>query len=456
MSLRYPIRPVGHAELRAFAQTRCEAFNSSWPVDGLVALDRLVVEPERTLAAFDGDQIAGTTLCYNYELTVPGAVVPAAGVSAVAVLPTHRRRGILTALMTRQLAELRTRGEPVAALFASEAAIYGRFGYGPAVPSQAFTLNCRTARLRPVPPAAPGTDRPSDVADMADISDEDPARRAPGSLPAPHARNDAPVTLRPAEPGHAVREMAAVYDAIRLTRPGMISRSPGWWDMAVADPEFLRHGRSPLRCVIAEDQTGPRGYALYSVTSDWDADGLPTGEIALRELFGADVAAYSALWADMLSRDLVTEVRTRLRPADDPLPHLLTDSRQVRSRISDGLWIRLVDVPAALSLRQYLSPVDLVIDVTDALLPANSGRWHLRAETGQAQAGRPGAATVQSARRAADVSLDVAALGAIYLGGTRPGALAQAGQITEHSPGALTALSAAMWWDPAPWSPVMF
>ncbi|MHB1431911.1 MAG: GNAT family N-acetyltransferase [Streptosporangiaceae bacterium] len=438
MSLHYPIRPVGPDDLTAFLEPSRQAFNTDWSAANISGLDEMVFEPERTLAAFDGDQIVGSAIAYSFGLTVPGGDVPAAGVSSVAVLPSHRRRGILSALMTRQIDDVLGRGEPVAALFASESAIYQRYGYGPAVAEQRYVINCRVARFR---------ERPQTAASAAGTG----PRTGPG-------RPAGPVALRIAEPKAVLPEMAEVYEAVRPTRPGMISRPGAWWNLAVSDPEFARRGRSPLLSLIAEGDSGPRGYALYATKDDWDADGIADGGMVVHELFSPDPAAYAALWTDLLSRDLVTTARAYRRPVDDPLPFLLTESRQVRARQSDGLWIRLVDLPAALAARRYLRPVDLVIEVTDALVPANAGRWRLRAGAAERtwRAADAAEAICERTTADADIAVDVSALGAAYLGGTRLSALAQAGQVTESRHGAVAELSAAMSWDPAPWAPIMF
>ncbi|HLQ56601.1 MAG TPA: sterol carrier protein domain-containing protein, partial [Streptosporangiaceae bacterium] len=190
----------------------------------------------------------------------------------------------------------------------------------------------------------------------------------------------------------------------------------------------------------------------------------------VREMIALDPAAATALWGDLLSRDLVGEVRARLRPVDDPLLYLLADIRRARTQLVDGLWIRLVDVGRALAQRQYARAVDVVIDVTDELLPQNAGRWRLQASPAQAspaQASTAQASTAQASpaqarascdrtSASADVVLPVQSLGAAYLGGTGLGALARAGLATEARPGALAELSAAMSWDPPPWSPMIF
>src|SRR5258708_12979217 len=231
MSDSYPIRPIGDSELAAFGAVTDQAFNSNWPPEEMIRFDRMVVEPERTLVAFDGERMVGTTLALSFGLTVPGGdVIGAAGVSGVSVLPTHRRRGILSSLMRRQLADIAAGSEPVAALFASESVIYGRYGYGPAADQYSFTFPRGDGAFRSLPAAA---------------------------QPAPR--------LRLADPKDAVAAMKAVYEAVRPTRPGMLTRHDGWGQAHIADPEFMREGSSPIRCVIPEHQPGPPRYPPYAL-----------------------------------------------------------------------------------------------------------------------------------------------------------------------------------------------
>jgi predicted acetyltransferase len=418
MNASYPIRPIDDSELPAFGHVSDQAFNSNWPREEMLRFDRMVVEPERTLVAFDGDQMVGTTLALSFGMTVPGGdVVGTAGISGVSVLPTHRRRGILSALMRRQLDDIAAGSEPVATLFASESVIYGRYGYGSAAEQHSFTFHRGDGALRPL--ATQGQAAP---------------------------------TLRLGDPKDAVAEMKEVYETLRPTRPGMRTMHDGWWQAHLADLEFMREGSSPQRSVIAEDQSGPVGYALYAVKPEWGRDGMPAQVLMLQDLFWTSPAVCAALWADMLTRDLVGEVRARMRPPDDPIQYMLVDPRRARTSVSDGLWVRIVDLPTALQRRRYACAVDVVIEVTDPLLPANEGRWLLQAG-GPGDGGKP---TCERTTAPADVVLPVSALGAAYLGGTRLGALAAAGQIIEQRPDALAELSTAMWWDPAPWAPMMF
>jgi predicted acetyltransferase len=420
MTERYSLRAITTDEFEAFCAVPVQAFNDNDSPAEVNEHERAVFEFDRSLAALDGDAIVGTTAAYSFQLTVPGGIAAAGGVTFVSVLPTYRRRGILSAMMRHQLADIAARGEAIAALYASEAGIYGRYGYG-----------CASRQLRLAIRRGEGTLRPAT------------AGAGPGL---------GPVQLRAAEPTELRAELAKVYDSVVPRRPGMIARDERWWQAVLDDPEFVRRGMSPQKCLLAADASGPRGYALYRTKPDWDEDGLPYGGLSVRELIATDAAATAALWADLLTRDLIGEVVARNRPVDDPLLDLLADRRRARAYLADGLWVRLIDVGAALGQRRYASEADIVIDVTDELLPANAGRWRLQC----AGPAGGGVASCERTTAAADVVLPVAALGAGYLGGTRLGALAAAGLVSERKDGALARLSAAMYSDPAPWCPSTF
>jgi predicted acetyltransferase len=307
----------------------------------------------------------------------------------------------------------------VAILFASESAIYRRFGYGLASMHQRLTIGRGEGRL------APGT-----------------AVSGPG---APR--------LRAIAPQQAMPELAKVFDAELQRRPGMLARDDRWWSAILDDAPAIRQpGMSELRCLLAEDDQGPRGYALYRTQASWGLDNVAAGTLRLRELMAADPAATAALWADLLSRDLVGEIVAPMRPMDDPLLAMMADPRRARPSPSDGLWVRLVDLPAALTRRNYAADVDLVLDVIDPVISANAGRWRLRT----AGPAAPGPASCERTGDPADLRLEVHALGAGYLGGASFGQLADAGHVAELTPGALGRLAAAMSWDRAPYSGMMF
>jgi predicted acetyltransferase len=417
MATTFQIRPLIEAELPALDYVDQHAFNGRPGSARQRANWMARLELDRTLGAFDGTTLAGVTGVYSFRMRVPGAMAAVAGVSMVAVLPSHRRRGALTGLMRRQLSDIAERGEAVAALFASESEIYGRYGYGRASWHLFLKLGRGHGRLAAAAPADPS------------------------------------VRLRIAEPRSAHAEMGKVYELAMAERPGLYARTEPWWERLTHDPDS---DSDPLmRCVLAEDDSGPRGYALFSSEGRWEQGTfLPDGEMDVSEAIATDPAAAAALWADLLSRDLITTFRLWMRPVDDPLLDLLADSRQGRPQISDGLWIRLVDVGKALSQRRYACPVDVVIEVSDELCPQNQGRWRLTAATTSAPSGFSG--TCERTTAPADLVLPVRALGAAYLGGTRLGPLAAAGLATEVTPGSVAALSAAMSWDPAPWCPMIF
>jgi predicted acetyltransferase len=420
MADQHVIRPISDDEYAAFRRVHDHSFNSGPAPAARWPRLRRQFEAERSLAAFDpalpaGLGLVGTTGVYSFQMAVPGAVFPVAGVTAVSVLPTHRRRGILRALMTRQIADIAARGEePIAALWASETPLYGRYGYGRASSHAFFRFGRGEGALSALAPVDPS------------------------------------LTLRLAEPADVVADLAKAYDTVLSGQPGFFTRNEDWWERVLDDPAEERRGASPLRCLLAADGDGVRGYALYRSTARWEEGTvLPDGVIDVWELIAADPAAGAALWRDLLSRDLVGEVTADLRPADDPLVYQLHDSRRARVRLVDNLWVRIIDLPGALARRAYAAPVDVVLEITDGLLPGNAGRWRLAAGSGR---------TADCARtdEPADIALDVRELGAAYLGGTRLAGLAAAGLVSELRPGAVGALSTAMSWDPAPWCPRIF
>jgi predicted acetyltransferase len=421
MADQYVIRPISDDEYAAFRRVHDHSFNSGPAPAARWPRLRRQFESERSLAAFDpglpaGLGLVGTTGVYSFQMAVPGAVFPVAGVTAVSVLPTHRRRGILRSLMHRQIADIAARGEePIAALWASETPLYGRYGYGRASSHASFRFGRGEGALSALAPVDPS------------------------------------LTLQLAEPADVAAELAKVYDSVLSGQPGFFSRDQDWWERVLDDPAEDRAGSSPLRCVLAAGDDGVRGYALYRTTARWEEGTvLPDGAISVWELMAADPAAGAALWQDLLSRDLVTSITADLRSADDPLLYQLHDSRRARVRLVDNLWVRIIDLPAALTRRAYSAPADVVLEVTDGLLPANAGRWRLRT------AGPGGAADCARTDEPADIALDVRELGAAYLGGTRLATLAAAGLVSELRPGAVAALSTAMSWDPAPWCPRIF
>lgn len=369
-----------------------------------------LTEPERTLAVYDQDEVVGTAGAFSFRVSVPGgAVLPAAGVTMVSVQSTHRRRGLLSAMMRRQLTDVRAMGEPFAVLTASEPPIYGRFGYGAATERMLLQVDTSRVSLR-VPE---GTDQ---------------------------------VRLRLADPAKALDACEEVYAQQVPGRPGMLERQPGWAELGVVDPEKDREGHGELLCVTAECDGKLTGYARYAIKPDWSSTtGAASGTVTLRDLEALDPVSYAALWRYLFEVDLTSTVVALNRPVDDPLLHMVSDIRRCGVRVRDELYLRLVDLGAALAGRSYAVPVDVVLEVRDPFCPWNEGRWRLSGDADGARCERT--------TDPADLSLSVRELGTVYLGGSSLRALAAAGRVEELRSGALAPAARAFSNDPAPWSP---
>ncbi|AEW94112.1 MULTISPECIES: GNAT family N-acetyltransferase [Streptomycetaceae] len=372
------------------------------------ALWRDLTEFERSLAVWDGGEVVGTAGAFSFQVSVPGgAAVPAAGVTMVSVQATHRRRGVLTSMMRRLLDDVRGRGEPLAVLTASEPGIYGRFGYGLA--TRQMRIEPDTDRVRVLaPPEADG------------------------------------VRLRVADPREAVDACEAVYARRVPLRPGAPVRPPGWEHLPLLTGQWRREGAGELLCVLAERDGEVTGYARYAVSPAWEFTG-PRGAVLLRDLEALDPVTCAALWRYLFSVDLTSSVRAGNRPVDDPLLHLVSDVRRCDVRVRDGMFLRVVEVGAALTARAYAAPVDVVLEVTDPFCPWNEGRWRLSGDAKGASCERTG--------DAADLVVGATELGSLHLGGVSAAGLAAAGRIREVRAGALAELETAFHSPLAPWLP---
>ena len=396
--------PIAAEETQDFVRSVFLAFHNVVPPEEVEERAQNV-EPERTLVMRDDGRIVGAAGIFSRELTVPGAIVPAAAVTMVGVQPTHRRRGLLTALMRRQLADVHAGGrEAVAVLWATESAIYGRFGYGMATTTADLEITTREAR--------------------------------------PLVEPTMPVTLH--DPADAIDAMRPVHEAVRRVVPGMLDRHGRWWETRVRDPEHDRHGAQPLRAAVVEDAA----YALFAVKPRFET-GLPTGEVAVREVVSTDPDAHAAIWSFLLGLDLTRTITWELAPVDEPLPHMLAEARAVvANNVGDALWVRVVDLPRALSERSYGEPFEVVIEVADAVCPWNAGRWALRWDESTATCARTSLP--------AAIELGAADVGAAYLGATRLEVLARAGRVRELRAGALAPVSRSFVSERAPWCPEIF
>ncbi len=403
------VRTITETEVPAFQDLLDSAFGAD-PDPEERASWRPLVEIDRTLAAFDGGTMVGTAAVFTFDMTIPGGPAPAAGVTGVAVAPTHRRRGVLTSLMRRQLDEIRDRGtEAFATLWASEAPIYGRFGYG--VAGRRWSL---------------------------DVQASDPV--FDGRPPAGRVRLIDAAALREVAP--------ALYDAVRAERPGVISRSPARWEHRIADYPAHRHGASAQRIVAYDDADGrTTGYAIYRMKPDW-ADGVPRGVVRVKEVIALDADTHAGLWRFLLGIDLTTSVSWDNAPPDDAILSRLRDARTARVGLSDGIYVRLLDVPAALAGRRYATSGQVTFEVTDTFGGWAAGKWTLAAT--------PDGATCVAATASPDLTLSATDLGAAYFGDTTLLSLADAGRVDEHAPGAALAASRVLAWHRGAWCPEIF
>ncbi|MGH9214405.1 MAG: GNAT family N-acetyltransferase [Acidimicrobiales bacterium] len=408
------VRPIHDDELADFVAIARVALQGDPPTAEQVESRRKAWNLDRCLAAFDAaGRQCGSARAFASELTVPGGVVAAAGVSTVGVLPTHRRQGHLNRLMHAQLAEVAERGEPVAVLVAAEYPIYGRFGYGPATEAVGIHLD------------------------------------APG----PDGWVDAPIgTVELIDNGTFHAETLALYDRARVGVPGHIVYESEYWNVVLGISRWMpgddQERRNNAHKVLWRDREGRvQGTAMYSVNDHW-VNNRPHGELTVELLVATDDEAYRELVRFLAAVDWVAAVRLGLRPIDDPLPLLLHDGRRATLvDRSDHIWARVLDVPAALASRRYGTAGRLVLEVDDPIGFAR-GRFALD--------GGPDGATCAPTAEAPDLVVPAKALGAAYLGGQSWGRLAAAGWVDEARAGALARASAMFTTAPAPWCAMTF
>jgi predicted acetyltransferase len=404
----FEVRPIGTELLDDVLRLNAAAFGEQEDPEHREP-HRAIFEGARTIAAFDGDLMIGIASIYPFELTVPGGLVPTAGITSVAVLPTHRRRGVNTALMRRQMDDLHEGGEPVAYLWASEGAIYQRFGYGTGALTATFEIDRRNAGfLRPV------------------------ERRS---------------AIRLVDRESALKTFPSVYERLRPSVPGMVTQDEAWWNHQLLDTEHSRRDAGPLFLAVFESPDGADGYVAYRIEDTWDGGG-PKQTVTVELLLATTREAYAALWRYLLDLDLVRKVKGWKRPIDEPLLHMLMEPRALRFSLRDGTWLRLVEVAPALEARRYDVEGRLVLGLQDGFCRWNEGRYQLE--------GGPDGASCTRTDVEPDLELEVTDLAAMYLGAVGASTLVRAGRVVERTPGAAKRADAMFASDPAPWCPHIF
>ena len=379
------LRDVTDSDWPGVALLAATSYGSFWHAETFAAW-RTLMPPRSSVVIGDGDDVVGMAHYVDLELTVPGgAIVPIAGITWVGVAPTHRRRGLLREMYTELHQRFSDAEYPIAALTATEGGIYGRFGYGPATIDTELTLDRRFARFH------------------GDATD-------PGGV-------------RIVRPNEHREELAAIYDRFRRSTPGGLARPPALWDDVLADWDDSRRGGTPWCCFLHAD-----GYLLYRVYRG------QSRAVRVEEFTAVTPEAHTALWRALLGLDLVETITTSSHPAD-PLPYLLTDSRLVRTTgAEDALWLRIMDVPAALQARTYAADLCTVIDVVDDFR-SDGGRFALVVRDGRARCERTDAPS--------EFTLGLDVLGSLYLGVHRAATLAAANRLRGGDPDSLARLDAA-------------
>jgi predicted acetyltransferase len=379
-------------------------------------LDRQLVDPTRFFGFTVGERWVSTFGSFARQLTVPGgAAIPVSAVTSVTVHSAYHRRGLLRRSMLHEFERCRERGEAIAALYASESSIYGRFGYGNAASDAVLSGRTGALGLR---------DEVAVALDAAGGSVDEVPREAFVGM---------------------VREL---HDRLRADRPGSLDRPDAWWNATLSDPPAWREGATALRCVVSYDAAGGvDGQATYQFKEGEDA-GNAAGEVRIREVEAESAVAWARLWRYLTTLDLARTFSMERAPVGHALRHLVADPRAVVTRLQDALYVRLLDVATALSTRRYATAIDTVMEIVDPMLPDVAGRYALRGSPEEAEASRTD--------RDADMTLSVRDLASAYLGETSLSALHAAGLVAEHRPGAVARAATAFGWPTAPFCADMF
>jgi predicted acetyltransferase len=400
----FDVRPTGSPEEFADAVYGIGQYFGGPPTEEQIGRFKQVLPFERMHAAWEDGRIVGGAGAFPFQMSVPGGVLPCGGVTVVGVYPTHRRRGVLRAMMDMQLRDIHERGEPIAALWASEETIYGRFGYG-------LASWCGQLKLA----------------------------RTWNAFARPFERRG---TARFVTPEEAAALFPPVWEALMRERPGVFARTASWWELRRLRMPDEEKG-NPKRFVAVELDGAVQAYAVYRMFPEFE-DGVSKARLEVLEAVGATPQATAEIWRFLLDVDWYATLEMSLLPPDHPLFLLLANPRRARFRMGDALWVRLVDVGAALAGRAYGADERVVFEVHDAVCPWNEGRWKL--EGGEAS----------RTDEAADLALDVNVLGAAFLGGTSFAQLRDGLRLDELVAGAVERADRVFAWRPAPWCPEIF
>ncbi len=404
------VRLVPNADLKRWAEAVSDANSEELP-DELWRDVFPTIEADRTFGAYDGERIVGGGSVFSFDVTVPGgAALPSAGVTWIGVSPTHRRRGALRGVMTAMIDQAAERNEPLAVLWASEGSIYQRFGFGLSTLSSSIDLERDRARL---------------------VSSAPPAG-----------------TVRLIDRDEAARAFPPIFEEARVSTPGFYTRTPAWWEIEVlGDFKWARRGFDRKFYALHEIDGKADAYAIYRVKHDWTS-GVPNSELHVQEIIARDGAALREMWRFILGVDLIKRITTRAGDAAEPLQLMLSEPRRLNLRLRDGMWLRVVDIAAALEARNYAADGSVVVAVRDDYMPAAGGAFRLTTTGGHGR--------VERTDDPVELALDASDLGALYLGGFSLADLARAGRTDELVAGARARLDAMLATNSRPWCPQIF
>jgi len=349
-----------------------------------------IIELDTRIGAFEGGTHVGSAGVFAFDMsTTGGRVVKTAGLTMVAVMPTHRRRGVLSAMMQKHLTQARANSQPIAALWASEASIYGRYGYG--------------------------------LASFAgEVSIERDRSRFAGPIP--------PFEARFVTEEEAMAIMPVLWDRARQIAPGMPSRSESWWkNRRLLDIDSMRMGYGPLQRVVFRIQGRDEAYALYRSKLTFESPDIPVSMVKVLEAIGATPQGTRASWRYLCDLDLASRIEAHNLPLDHPLFLLLEEPRRAHFCAHDALWVRIIDIESALAARAYSSTESIVFEVEDAACPWNAGRFRLDGASGRAT----------RTQEHADIHLPISSLGSAYLGGISFSRLSEFSTIEAKTPPAI-------------------
>ena len=381
--------------------TRAEARAHGHRLDDDPEMLRPRFDLDRSIAVFDQGEIVGGAHSHSIEMSIPGTTIAIAGVANIAVQPTHTRQGLMTRMMHHQIHDLHERGEPLAALFASESIIYRRFGYGIGSLYERWTID----------------------------------RQHTGYA----RRYESPGRIRFVDPADISNDLPEVFRRTTAGRPGVFQRPPHQWERDSQAPEHLQGGQGGLFYAAYEEGGRVDGYVTYRITST---------NLCVNELMATTTEAMTALWRFCFDVDRTSSTEALKRPVDDPLPWMLADPRRLQRSIRDGVWVRVVDVAAALKLRRYMQPDKLVIEIKDDLCPWNEGRFELE--------GSPEGAECRASSSSPDLVLGISDLASAYMGAVSFSTFARAGLAEERTPNALLRADCMFAVQYPPWTPCNF